>query len=229
MEDQPILTTKARKTRQRILDTAIELFTMQGYEETTLRDIAAKAECSLGLAYRYFARKEDFVIALYEQLLAETEAQVANMPHAPLIERFQRVMEAKFAQIAPYREAMGALFSALMNPKSDVAVLGAGTADIRQRMHRVFTVVIAGATDAPREPQIRDFAILAYSVHLLLILFWLYDRSPNAKATHDLLAFASDGFGLVRPFLLLPPFAKSSARLAEILATVFGGGHVEQR
>lgn len=229
MEEQPVLTTKARKTRQRILDTAIDLFTAQGYEETTMRDIAAKAECSLGLAYRYFARKEDFVIALYEQLLAETEAQVAAIPAAPLINRFQRMMQDKLAQIAPYREAMGALFTALMNPKSDVAVLGAGTAELRERMHQIFTTVVTGATDAPKEAQAGQFAILMYSAHLLLILFWVYDRSPNAKATHDLLAFSSDAFGLVRPFLLLPPFAKSSARLAEILATVFGGGNVQQK
>lgn len=67
-EHTPAITSKGERTREHILDTALRLFSEQGYEQTTMRGIAAAAETSLGLAYRYFTSKEDLVLALYERL-----------------------------------------------------------------------------------------------------------------------------------------------------------------
>ena len=108
------LTPKAQQTRQHILDTALRLFQAQGYEKTTMREIAAAADCSLGLAYRYFDSKEAFVLALYQQMTAITVAQIADLPPAPVAERFHQVMTARLAQAARYREPLGALFGATL-------------------------------------------------------------------------------------------------------------------
>jgi AcrR family transcriptional regulator len=61
-----VLTPKARRTRERILEAA--LFADRGYEATTMREVGRKAGTSLGLAYRYFASKEVFALALYVRL-----------------------------------------------------------------------------------------------------------------------------------------------------------------
>lgn len=50
---------KSEVTRARILDAALDLFRCQGFEETTMRGIAAAADVSLGSAYYYFQSKED--------------------------------------------------------------------------------------------------------------------------------------------------------------------------
>lgn len=44
--------------RQELLDTAMELFTRQGYEETSMGDIARAAGVAQGLCYRYFDSKQ---------------------------------------------------------------------------------------------------------------------------------------------------------------------------
>jgi AcrR family transcriptional regulator len=44
-----------------------------GYEATTMRDVAREAGAGLGLAYRYFASKEEFALALYMRLAEESE------------------------------------------------------------------------------------------------------------------------------------------------------------
>lgn len=44
--------------RQELLDTAMELFTNQGYEETSMGDIARAAGVAQGLCYRYFDSKQ---------------------------------------------------------------------------------------------------------------------------------------------------------------------------
>src|SRR5713226_9722709 len=106
------ISQKALSTRQRILDTALGLFATKGYEKTTMREIAAEAGCSLGLAYRYFRSKEELVLSLYRRLALEFETQVNTLLPAPLAERFHRAMLAQFMLMAPHRDTLGALFGA---------------------------------------------------------------------------------------------------------------------
>lgn len=49
------------RTRRRLYETATGLFLKQGYESTTIRQIAAAAEVSTGTVYRYFPNKSDFL------------------------------------------------------------------------------------------------------------------------------------------------------------------------
>ena len=60
-------TAKAEATQTRILDVALDLFRRHGFDQTTMREIAAQAEVSLGSAYYYFDSKEDLVMAFYDR------------------------------------------------------------------------------------------------------------------------------------------------------------------
>ena len=55
-------------TRQRIQDVALELFAEQGYEKTSLREIAERLEVTKAALYYHFKTKEDIVISLFEDL-----------------------------------------------------------------------------------------------------------------------------------------------------------------
>jgi len=70
----------AVQTRERILDIALELFTEQGYEKTSLRDIAERLGTTKAALYYHFERKEDILLELHlrlhvfgRELLAELE------------------------------------------------------------------------------------------------------------------------------------------------------------
>jgi len=222
------VTPKAQRTRELILETALDLFARKGYAETTMRDIAAEANCSLGLAYRYFARKEEMVLALYERLASELEEEVAGLPALPLAKRFMATMEADLRRLMPHRATMGALFAAGLAPDSPVAVLGDGAAGLRDRVWNIYLLVVMGASDAPKKAQTEQMTTLFYSVHLLIILFWLQDRSAGQEKTHELLSFARDMLGHLRPVLGLPPVARPLARLARIVGPMFGPGPAEE-
>lgn len=53
--------------RQELLDTAMELFTQNGYEETSMGDIAKAAGVAQGLCYRYFDSKQKLFQQAMEQ------------------------------------------------------------------------------------------------------------------------------------------------------------------
>src|SRR5690349_2685140 len=54
---------KKAQTREAFVDVAVELFDQHGFDETTVDDIADAVGVSARTFYRYFARKEDVVLA----------------------------------------------------------------------------------------------------------------------------------------------------------------------
>src|SRR5436305_5530695 len=78
----PVATAKAEETRERILDAALQLFRQRGFDETTMRDIAAEAGVATGAAYYYFRSKEEMVMAFYVRTAEEAReimpAQIAR-------------------------------------------------------------------------------------------------------------------------------------------------------
>ena len=55
-------------TRERILDIALELFAEQGYDATSLRDIAERLGTTKAALYYHFERKEDILLELHLRL-----------------------------------------------------------------------------------------------------------------------------------------------------------------
>jgi AcrR family transcriptional regulator len=71
------------QTRERILDVAQELFTRQGYDKTSLRDIAERLQITKAALYYYFRRKEEILIELHLRLHALGETVIAELEAAP--------------------------------------------------------------------------------------------------------------------------------------------------
>jgi AcrR family transcriptional regulator len=57
-----------KSTREQILDVALELFTANGYEKTSLREIAERMSFSKAALYYHFASKDDILLALHLRL-----------------------------------------------------------------------------------------------------------------------------------------------------------------
>jgi TetR/AcrR family acrAB operon transcriptional repressor len=77
----------AQETRNRILDTAVEVFSRQGVAQTSLNDIAKEAGVTRGAIYWHFANKVAMFDAMIERLIcpllinsAEREAHLVADP-----------------------------------------------------------------------------------------------------------------------------------------------------
>ncbi|CAL9535566.1 hypothetical protein SUDANB176_04140 [Streptomyces sp. enrichment culture] len=60
-------------TRQRIQDVALELFAEQGYEKTSLREIAERLEVTKAALYYHFKTKEEILVSIFEDLARPIE------------------------------------------------------------------------------------------------------------------------------------------------------------
>lgn len=218
------LTPKAIRTRRKILDVALELFNTQGYEATTLRDISTGADCSLGIIYRYFDRKEEMVLALYEDMSAETNTEIANLPKIQIAERFYLTMQARLQQASVHRDSIAALFGTMMNADSATGLFGNATLDLRQKTYEAFQDLVRDAVDPPSEKQVEQFAMFLYALHFALIMLWLFDPSPNQQMSFALLGFVRDMLMMLRRISGLPMVNKSLSRLVEIIEPMMVNG-----
>ncbi|TAD91175.1 MAG: TetR/AcrR family transcriptional regulator [Alphaproteobacteria bacterium] len=62
--------TTAERRRREILVSAVDCFRRAGFHQTSMQDICAAAQMSPGTLYRYFASKDDLIVALVEEELA---------------------------------------------------------------------------------------------------------------------------------------------------------------
>ncbi|GEK00678.1 TetR family transcriptional regulator [Streptomyces sp. 1-11] len=86
---------KKRRTREALLRAALELFTTQGYEHTTVDEIAEAVDVSQRTFFRYFAGKEEVAFAVQKMTEALFVAAVRARPahEAPMEALRQAVLE----------------------------------------------------------------------------------------------------------------------------------------
>ena len=61
------MATKGTRTRRKIIEKSMQLFSVKGYYNTSVSDILAAAELTKGGLYGHFASKEDIWYAVYEE------------------------------------------------------------------------------------------------------------------------------------------------------------------
>ena len=183
----PQSTKKSIETRNRILSSALDLFRERGFERTTMRDIATQAKVATGAAYYYFESKDAIVLAFYERAQHELEETISAMLDASttLEVRLRAIIQAKFDYFAPNRKLLEAL-SAHVDPDHPLSPFSVSTTAIREQDIARFDRAAADSkiklpsNIAPYLPR------LLWMYQMGLILFWVYDRSPNQIRTATL-------------------------------------------
>ena len=183
----PGRTAQGAHSQEQLYETAIGLIADKGYEATTLRDIARKANVSVGLLYRYFPSKRAVVLALYDRLSAEHARRALEMPQGKWRNRFLFALRTSLQVLGPHRSTLAALVPVLVGDPGE-GLFAENTAFSRLRVQSAFSEAVAGARDAPGPQVSAALGRLLYLVQLTVILWWLLDKSPRQRATEGLIA-----------------------------------------
>ena len=137
---------EARDRRARILEAAVAVFAERGYQQATIKEIAARAGIAPGTIYLYFRNKRELLLALADTLIHRAaDALLAPgddldvRSHLALILqdrlRFVRenqgLLRALAAEIWTDRELAARFFGQVILP-----VIGAGSAYVQERVAR---------------------------------------------------------------------------------------------
>ena len=86
-------------TRERIQAVALELFAEQGYEKTSLREIAERLGVTKAALYYHFKSKEDIVRSFTEDYARELDALIAWGRDQPRTEESRAALLARYSDI----------------------------------------------------------------------------------------------------------------------------------
>jgi AcrR family transcriptional regulator len=201
-------TPKGEETRRRVHEAAMGLFREKGFDTTTMRDVAAAAGMSLGAAYHYFPSKEAIVMAYYASLQEEHARLVddAVRAHPATRDRLSAALHSKLRIVRDDRKVLGALLRFTGDPHHPLSFLGAGTRPIQLQSIATFAEPLRGA-GLPAD-FVPVAALMLWAMHMGLLLYLLYDESPEQARTHRLaegaIALFLSAMKLVR-FPLLKP------------------------
>jgi AcrR family transcriptional regulator len=90
--------------RERIRDSAYQLFLGQGFEDTTMAQVAAQAEVAKGTLFLYASDKDDLLcLVMHDRLHDAVERSFATLPRrAELLEQLLHVFGGLFAMYAEH-------------------------------------------------------------------------------------------------------------------------------
>ena len=66
-------------TKEKLIDAAIDLITVQGYEDTSVASIVKRANVAQGTFYLYFQSKYDMVLAIAKRILSHINERVSDL------------------------------------------------------------------------------------------------------------------------------------------------------
>lgn len=90
---------KTEATRARLLTAAEAILAEGGYSAFTMKELAERAGCAVGLAYRYFPSREALVVALYGELARRVYGRVGALEGGTVGARFASLVGKKLAAL----------------------------------------------------------------------------------------------------------------------------------
>ncbi|MFE3518310.1 TetR/AcrR family transcriptional regulator [Streptomyces sp. NPDC059166] len=161
-------------TRQRIQDVALDLFAEQGYEKTSLREIAEKLQVTKAALYYHFKTKEDILISIFDDLNRPVEELLAWGREQP------RTLETKKEILVRYSEALSKaepLFVFMQENQAAVRDLSVGHT-VKQRTMGL--VDLLRDPDAPLTDQVRCLSALI-TLHAGMLALRDAEGDPEEK------------------------------------------------
>ncbi|MFJ7588784.1 TetR/AcrR family transcriptional regulator [Streptomyces sp. NPDC097617] len=159
-------------TRQRIQDVALELFAEQGYEKTSLREIAERLEVTKAALYYHFKTKEDIIISIFEDLTRPIDELITWAQDQP------RTLETKREVLRRYSEAMAGgavLYRFMQENQATTRELSIGET-VKKRL---FTLVeLLRTQDGPLTDQVRCVSAL-FTLHAGMMFLQHVEGNPE--------------------------------------------------
>ncbi|MEJ2169725.1 MAG: TetR/AcrR family transcriptional regulator [Desulfobacterales bacterium] len=155
------------RQRQEMLAAALDLFAQRGYHNTSMHEIAGKAEFAIGTLYKFFENKEDLYKALVLEQTDQFEDAITRAITEPddVVEKLRnyvRIKGERFRGNLPFirlflAERRGASFN-----------IKAGLDDEMRKRHRAFMKKLAAVFE--QGIKIKRFKRIADPFHLAVAL-----------------------------------------------------------
>jgi AcrR family transcriptional regulator len=156
---------KKQETRQRLIESAWDLFQERGYDHTTVHDITEAADVAKGTFFNYFSTKEAIIdrIAVWRiEVLGNHVLGEDDVPESA-VERIKLLMRAMSDELSPEQGLVRHMVRARL-----------GHGGRRESAHRLGSLVHQLVVQGQSRGEIRDDVEPGFVVHVLMSSFFHY-------------------------------------------------------
>ena len=131
-------------TRDRILETALDLFIERGYDKTSLREIAERVGVTKAALYYHFSSKEEIIRTLVQPIYDHMEPLAAALASRPDLRAWGEGLAAIVEWVLPQRR----LFELFENNQGTLQALAADSIDpeTHKALHEAMDAIFADET-----------------------------------------------------------------------------------
>ncbi|MFC9391148.1 TetR/AcrR family transcriptional regulator [Streptomyces venezuelae] len=195
--------SKKQETRQLISDVATGLFLAQGFERTTVAEIAAAARVAKKTVTNYFPHKEDLALDHQDAFAASlADTVTSRQAGESALSALRRAFAAAATDADPVAGFSGPEFARMI---VESPTLSARLRDLHDRREAALADALADATGAPPgDLTPRIAAALLSAVHRTLfrrIEELTLAGQDNARISATVITEADNAFGLLEPTL----------------------------
>jgi AcrR family transcriptional regulator len=189
------------KTKIKILESAVELMTIKGYKNASLREIAKEAGVSNPTIYNYFPSKEKILYFYIEQKLIETNEMLQNIEdfHTyTLREQLQTLIETQLEFYLEDREFVTEIMGMALTPSMGTMEL---IYDSKEKFTEMVSEMLEIAIEAQEinEPPFKEYMPqLFWDYNVAVVAYWIKDDSEMFENTTQ---FIDNSMGVIEALL----------------------------
>ncbi len=217
---------KADITGRKILDGALNLFRTKGFEEATMRDIAAVAGVAIGAAYYYYPSKDAIVLAFYQRSCIEMQPQIEEAvakSAGNLEDRLKALIRVKLEYFAPYRGVLRALLKNGADPAHPLSPFSQNNKSIRDVDIAWFHKILNDCGIRVPHDLAPHLPGVLWMFQMGVIYFWITDDSHGQHRTDRLLVLGAKTVTFLLKIAGLPLTRPLRRVAVELIETANGG------
>ncbi len=180
---------KQREIRCSIIEASVELFSTQGFEATTMKQIAREVGIGDATIYKYFSSKDKLLFGFYglrAEQAVNSYLQEPELDSFSLQEKLQLLIDTYLDSLLPDREFVATSLQMIMQSPS---VLFEDVAPVRKEFVGVIQDML---TEAEQSGEIQKSPFTGYiskltnDFILAILLYWIKDDSDEFSHTTQL-------------------------------------------
>jgi len=195
---------KKELTRLNIMESALSLFRENGFEDTTMRLIAKKAEIALGTIYIYFGSKEELVLEYYTSKLNELHKNIlaelydidgegkkpppgtnkgkdTRRKKKSLIDSLKLLFKNQIITLEPDKHFLTGLAGAAATNRNQVSPFSKSSAHIRNLHIQILEEIIDSSKQKLDAAVRKELPGLLWFLQMGVIFYWLHDESVKSS------------------------------------------------
>jgi len=189
------------KTKIKILESSVNLMTIKGYKNTSLREIAKEAGISNPTIYNYFPNKNKILYAYIEQKIIETKEVLEGIDdfHTyTLREQLQTLIETQLEFYLEDREFVTQIMEMAFTPSMGTMEL---IYDSKAKFIEMVSDMLEIAIEAEEiaEPPFKEYIPqLFWDYNIAVVAYWIKDDSEMFENTTQ---FIDNSMGVIEAVL----------------------------